>query len=109
MVLLPMSTMESDVTQGLMCLFIWDRPQGSSVESTHFHFPSMMTFKFITNKKRITIIGAYLPPFILEHLLDFEEALPRFRYQDAIVLGDLSSRIVQDHNPRNQQVIYLLM
>ena len=63
----------------------------------------------VTNGKWSLIISAYLPPSILYHLLDLEEALTCFCDQNSIVLGYLSANIGQAQNPRSQKVYDLLM
>ena len=45
----------------------------------------------------------------LKNLLDLEEYLVRFRYQEPIVMGDLNSNIGQAQKPLSQQVAKLLM
>ena len=62
-----------------------------------FHVPNVVIYKVFTDGKQTPIIGAYLPPYTLEHLLDLEEALTCFWEQDPIVLGYLNSNIVQAH------------
>ena len=48
------------------------------------------------------------PPSPLEDLLDLTMALPHFRDQNTIVLGDLNADI-QAQNPRSQKVAELLI
>ena len=60
-------------------------------------------------KKRALIIEEYLPPSILEHLPEFEEALKRLLDLDLTVKGDLNTDIRHTHNPRSQKVTGLLM
>ena len=69
----------------------------------------MVSCEIITDRKRTPLIGAYLHPSAPEHLLDLKEALPCFRYQDTILLGELYTNTRQSNNPRNQQVADLLM
>ena len=70
---------------------------------------NMLSCEVITDGKHTQIISKYLPPYILEHLPDLEEALTRFWYQDPILKGDLSANIFKTHNPHIQQVSDLLM
>ena len=65
--------------------------------------------KVVTDRKGTLVISAYLPPSTLEHLPELEEALIRFRYQDPIVLGDLSANIGQVQNLHSHQVAELLI
>ena len=104
-----MSTTAAVGAQVGVCLVIQDWPQGWSVYSTRFHGPNVVSYKVITNRKRTPIIGAYLLPSTLEHLPDLEEALTLFLYQDPILVGDISANIGQSQNPRNQQVVDLLI
>ena len=70
-VCLLMSMMEAGGAQGGVCLVVWYRTQVWSVESMRFHGPNVVICEVITNRKWTPIIGAYLPPSTLEHLLDF--------------------------------------
>ena len=65
--------------------------------------------RVVTVVKLTPLIGAYLPPSTLEHLLYLEEALICFWDQDTIVLWDLNSGIVQAYNPHSHQVTDMLM
>ena len=51
----------------------------------------MVRCEVLTGRKWTLLIGAYLPPYTLENLLDLEEDLTRFWDQDPIVLGDLNT------------------
>ena len=44
----------------------------------------------------------------MENLTDLEESLKHFRYQEPILLGDLSAEI-QSQNPRSHQVADIMM
>ena len=104
-----MSTAAVGVAQGGVCLVVWDRPQGWSVDAMLFHKKNVVSCKVVTNGKWNPIIGAYLLSYNLEHLLDLEEALTRLRDQYPIVLGDLSTDIGKSKNPHSQQVAELLI
>ena len=110
-VCLPMSIPEYERAQGGVFLVIQDQTKGWSVESTLFHGPNVASCEVvtITNGKLTPIIGAYLPPSILDQLLDFEEALIRFWDHYPIVLDELSANIGQSQNPRSQQLTDLLI
>ena len=62
---------------------------------TRFHGTIMVICEVVDGSKRNLLISAYLYPSTLEHLTDLEEALPRFRDQDPIMLGDLNDNIGQ--------------
>ena len=99
----------ADVLHGEVLMVVRDQPQGCSLDSTHFHGPKVVSSEVITDWKLTLIIGAYLPPYTLEHLPDLEEALTRFWYQDTIFMEDLNAKIGQAQNLRSQQVADLLM
>ena len=65
----------------------------------HFHGPNVVSCKVVASVKRTLLIGAYLPPYTLEHLTDLEEDLTRFRYQYSIAVGDLNADSGQSQNP----------
>ena len=90
-------------------MVVRDQPQDWSLELTRFHGSNVVRYEVVTNGKRTPTVGTYLPTSTLEHLPNLEESLTRFRYQDFIVLGDLSADIGQSQNPRRQQVDDLLM
>ena len=52
---------------------------------------NMVRCEVVNGGKWTLLIGAYLPPYTLENLLDLEEDLTRFWDQDPIVLGDLNT------------------
>ena len=63
----------------------------------------------VIDRKKTPIVGTYLPPSTLGHLLDLDEALSCFRDQNSIMLGDISAGIGTLQNPRSQQVPDLMM
>ena len=95
--------------QGVLSLFVQDRPKGCIVELTRFHMPDVVIYEIFAGRKMIPVIDAYLPASTLEHLQELEEALPRFQYQDPIVLGDLKTNIVKYQNPGSQQVFLIIL
>ena len=109
MLCLLVSMTEADGAQGRLCVVIWYQPQGWGVESIRFYGPNFVICEVVTNVKYTPIICEYLPPSILEHLPELEESLTRFRYQDPIVLGYISTNIVQSQNSLGHQVADLLM
>ena len=50
--------------------------------------PNMVRYKIVTVLTWTLLVGAYLPPPMLEHMPDLEEDLQSFR--DHSVLGDLN-------------------
>ena len=62
-----------------------------------YHGPNMVRCNIITGLTHTPLVGAYLPPLILEHLLDLEEALQRFR--DPIFLGKLNVELEKARSP----------
>ena len=58
-----------------------------------FHKPNVVSCKVVTIGTHILINGANLPPSILEHLSDLEEALTRFGDQYPIVFGNQNAGI----------------
>ena len=97
-----MSTKVAGRVQGGGCLVVRNQPQVWSVELTRFQGLNLVSYEVvtITDAERTTIIGAYLPPSNLEHLIDLELALTRFQEYDTIVVGDLSVNIGQYQKPR---------
>ena len=92
-----------------MGLVVPDRPQGWSIEVTHFHGPNVVNCEVVTVNKWNPLLGAYLPPSTLEHLPDLEEVLTRFWDQYPIVLGELNADIGHSQNPLSQHVADLMM
>ena len=76
--------------QGGIGLVRRERPDGWGVESTRFHGTNMVRCDIVTGPTHTPLVGAYLPPLMLEHLPDVKEALQRFKGRDPIVLGDLN-------------------
>ena len=76
----PLINTDSGVSQGGVVLIIQDQPNGSSVESVRFHISNVVSCEFVVGGKRTPLIGVYLPPSTMYHLLELEEALPHFRY-----------------------------
>ena len=71
----------------------WENTEGWIAESMRFHGPNVVSCKIIYGYQQTLIIGAYLPPSTLDHLVDLEEALDRFPDRDPIVLRDLNTDI----------------
>ena len=61
-----------------------------------FHGKNVVSCKVITGTSQTTIIGAYLPRYMLTQLPDLEEALALFRGQEPIVLGDINMDLDED-------------
>ena len=51
-------------------LVVQDQPQVWSLELTRFHGPNMVICEVVTERKPTPIIGKYLPPSTIDHLLD---------------------------------------
>ena len=60
-------------------------------------------------RKRAPLIYEYLPPSTLEHLMDLEEALTRFRDQHPRVLAEPHADISQSQNTFSQKFDNLMM
>ena len=84
-------------------------PKGWSVELTRFHRPNVVRCDIVTSRKRTPLIGAYLSPSTLEHLLDLEDYLTRFLDQDPIVIGGLKTNIGQAQKLLRQYITDMLM
>ena len=106
---LPFITTKTVRAQGGVGLVLWYQLKGWRFKSTRFHRLNLVSCEVIAGGKRTPLIGMYLPPSTLDHLLDLEETLKQFRYQYLIVLGDLNANIIQSHNLRSHQVADLLM
>ena len=48
--------------QGGVDLFVLERPQGWSVELTHFHGSNVVSCEVVSGGKRTLLVGVYLPP-----------------------------------------------
>ena len=107
-VCLLMSMTVADGMQGGVCLVVQDQPQGWSIDVARFHGTNVVSCKVITEVQCNLIIGAYLLPYTLEHLLELEEALACFQDQYPIVIGYLSANIGKPQNPRSQQIADLI-
>ena len=75
---------------------------GWGIDSTRYHGPNLERCKLVTRLTRTPLVGAYLPPFMLDHLPDLEEALKKFK--DTIFLRDLNIDIEKARIPRSQQM-----
>ena len=60
---------------------------------TRLHRPNVVVCEIVTGGIQMLVIGAYLPPSMLDRLPDLEEALNSFPDRDAILLGDLNADI----------------
>ena len=67
----------------------------------------MVRCKLVARLIRTPLVGVYLPPSMLEHLPDLEEALKHFKVP--IVLGEINVDLNEARSPRNQQVADLLV
>ena len=63
-----------------------------------FHEPNVVICGIITGKYWTLIVGAYLPPSMLAHLLDLEKDLAHFQGQEPIMLGDLDMDLDETQN-----------
>ena len=84
-----------------------ERPVGWGIESTRYHRPNVLNCDIVTGITRILLVGAYLHPSKLDHLLDLEESLKRFR--DYIVLGELNMDLNESRSLRSQRLADLLI
>ena len=64
-------TAESGRAQGVVGMVVCDRLKVWSFELTRFHGLNVVSCKFVSGGKRTPLIGAYLHPSTLDHLLDF--------------------------------------
>ena len=71
--------------QGGFVLVTMEQLVGWGVDSTYYHRPNMVSCKIVTGLTCTPIIRSYLPPSMLEHMPDLEEALQRFK--DPVVFG----------------------
>lgn len=94
----------ADGNSGGVALISKTNPRGWHLESTQFHGPNVLSTIYVTGKKRIPIIGAYLPPTTLDHLTDLDMALDRFPDADPMILGDLNVNIHNPATPRSHHV-----
>ena len=83
-----------------------ERPVGWGIESMRYHGPNVVICKLATRLIWTPLFNVYLPPSMLEHLPDLEEALKRFR--EPIFLGDLNMDLDDERIPRRKQVSDLL-
>ena len=65
--------------QGSVGLVTREQPDEWGIESTRFHGLNVVSCNIVTRHTRTLLISAYLPPSTLENLLDFMEALQRFK------------------------------
>ena len=105
----PEFTTPTGGTQRGAGLFFLERPQGWSVVPTRFHGPNMVSCEVISSSKRTPLVGAYLPPYTLEHLPNLYEALSHLQYQEPIVIWYLKDEIGKVQKPCSQKVAGLLM
>ena len=69
----------------------------------------MVSFKIVTGHTQTPLVSMYLPPSMLEHLPDFEEALQQFKGLDPIVLGDFNLDLDNERSSQIQHVVDVLM
>ena len=60
-------------SQGAIGMVMREQPDEWGIESTRFHGPNVVSYKIVTGRTKTPVVGAYLPPSTLEHLLDVEE------------------------------------
>ena len=68
----------------------------------------MASSDIVADNQLTPLIGAYLPPYSLYHLIYLEEALSRFTGRDPFVLGDTSADIIRLSNPLGKKVVDFL-
>ena len=81
MVCFPEIMTDSGGVQGGVVLFVWDKTKVWRVKLTRFHRPNMVICEVVDSGKQTPLIGVYLLPYTLEHVLELEKALPQFRDQ----------------------------
>ena len=67
----------------------------------------MVSYEVVTGITRTPLVGAYLPPSMLEHLPELEEYLQRFR--EPIAFGGLNVDLEESRSSRSQRVFNLLV
>ena len=77
---------------------------GCIFELTRFHGPNKVRCDIVSGDQETPLIGVYLPPSTLYHLLDLEENFYLFIGRYPIVLGNLNAEIGRLRNPHNQHV-----
>ena len=76
------------------------------IESTRYHWMNVVSCKIVIGLIWNPLVGAYLPPLMLEHLPGLEEALQHFR--DPTVFWDLNVELNKARSLRSQCVSELL-
>ena len=84
-------------SQGSVGIVTMEIPVGWGIESMRYHRLNVVSCKLVTGIIRTPLVCAYLPPPILEHLPDLEEALKRFKYP--IFLGYLNVDLDKTRSP----------
>ena len=74
-VCLPKIMMNISRVYGGVVLVVWDQPKGWIVESTRLHRLNMARSDIFYGGKQTRLIGAYFPPYTLEHLPNLEREL----------------------------------
>ena len=92
--------------QGGVGLVTRERPVLWGFESMHYHVSNMVSYEIVNGLTLIPLVGAYLPPSMMEHLPDLEEALECFR--EPILRRDLNVDLDESRSLRSQQVANLL-
>ena len=83
-----------------------EHPIGWGIESTCYHGPNMVSCNKVIGLTQNPIVGAYLSPLTLEHLLDIEKALKCFN--NPIAFGDLNVDLNKERISWNQRISDLL-
>ena len=68
----------------------------------------MVNCKVVRCTYRTPIIGEYLPPTMLAHLLDLEESLERFWYQYPMLMVNINVDLDESQKPRSQIIADML-
>ena len=95
--------------QGGVDMVMRERPGRWGIQSTRFQGPNVIICEIVTVHTRTSLIGAYLPPSTLKHLLDFDETLQCFKGLDPIFLGNFNVDLDKSRSLQSQPVAELLM
>ena len=75
------------------------------VESIEKHGPNVISFVLVTGRKRIPVVGAYVPPSDTDTLGFIEQALDRFPGRGKpLLMGDLNANLLYPRDARDEEI-----
>jgi hypothetical protein len=101
------ATEASSVHQGEVALVFKDSRYWQ-IESVRKHGPNVISCELVTGRRRVPIVGVYIPPNDLTTCAYLSRALGRFPKGNAVVLGDLNVNLQSPRDARDTEIVGIL-